>query len=150
MNKTDRVPIGLRHRPIVGIDDYSSYDGLYKDATDAKALSVGLAQWKYEEEDGVKEISAKVFRRKENRWSRQSEELPIHRCFDLCILIVQALQRSTKGEFFEVDQDNFVPYVVNENELEAINLFFKKYKDAYLLEKMENLKDLLERFLSQK
>lgn len=133
----------------MGIDDYSSYDGLYKDATDAKALSVGLAQWKYEEEDGVKEISAKVFRRNENRWSRQSEELPIHRCFDLCILIVQALQRSTKGEFFEVDKENLKPYVVNENELEAITLFFKKYKDTYLLEKMENLKDLLERFLSQ-
>jgi hypothetical protein len=149
MDKTDIVPMGLQHHSIVGVDNYPEYDGLYKNDTDAKALSVGLAQWKHEDEDGIKEISAKVFRHNGKRWSRQSEELPLHRCFDLCILIVQALQRSTKGEFFETGENCFNTYVLNEKELEQIKRFYDKYKEEYLEEKMRNLKDLLERFLKQ-
>ena len=41
------------------------------------------------------------------------------------------------------------PYVVNEKELEQIRCFYDKYKEVYLEEKMRNLKDLLERFLTQ-
>lgn len=149
MNQRNKVPTRLRHQPIIGVDNYSAYDGLYKDNTDAKALSVGIAQWNYEGEDGIKDISAKVYRHNGEKWSRQSEELPLHRCFDLCILIVQALQRSSKGEFFETGENCVMPYVVNEKELEQIRRFYNKYKDEYLEVKMRKLKDLLERFLTQ-
>lgn len=149
MVQQDIVPTGLQHEPIIGADNYAAYDGLHKDNTDAKALSVGIAQWNYEDEDGIKDISAKVFRHNGEKWSRQSEELPLHRCFDLCILIVQALQRSTKGEFFETGENCVKPYVVNEKELEQIRSFYDRYKDKYLTDKMKSLKDLLDRFLSQ-
>jgi hypothetical protein len=33
--------------------DYPTFDGLHKNNTDARALSVGFAQWKYEEEYGT-------------------------------------------------------------------------------------------------
>ena len=147
MDKTNKVPEGLQHHPIVGVDNYSVYDGLYKNYTDAKALSVGIAQWNYEDEDGIKEISAKVFRRNDKRWSRQSEELPLHRCFDLSILIVQALQQSTQNKFIETGDYSFKPRIVNDKELILIKRFYDKYKDD-LTKKMETLKDLLEAFLS--
>ena len=149
MEQHNKVPEGLQHKPIVGVDNYPQYDGLYKDISDAKALSVGIAQWDYEEENGIKDISAKVFRHNGERWSRQSEELPLHRCFDLCILIVQALQKSTKGNFFET-KDCIEPRIINEKELNLIKCYYEKYKDEFLQDKMQNLNTLLERFLSQK
>lgn len=151
MEQPNEVPTNLKHHPIIGVNNYSEHDGLHKYATDARALSVGISQWS-SEEDGIKEISAKVFRHKGNRWSRQSEELPLHRCFDLCILIIQAIQRSIKGEFFETKEDDFGPYVLDgrENELELIKRFYEKQDEKDLRKKMEKLKELLDKFLSQK
>lgn len=77
-----KCPTHLSHKPIVSVDDYDKIDGRYAGNSDAKALSVGLAQ--YDENS----ISAKVFRQTNNKWSRQSEELPLHRVLDLAILIV--------------------------------------------------------------
>ena len=55
--------------------------------SDAKGLSLGLAQWN---ERGNLEISAKVWRHTGEKWSRQSEEMPLHRVLDLAILICQS------------------------------------------------------------
>lgn len=149
MEQQNKVPEGLQHKPIVGVDNYPQYDEFHKDDSDAKALSVGIAQWDYEDENGIKDISAKVFRNNGERWSPQSEELPLDRCIDLCILIVQALQKSIKGEFFETEEECVKPRVINENGLKLIKRFYDKYtkKDEYLLRKMRTLKDLLERFV---
>ena len=151
MEQQNKVPEGLQHHPIIGVDNYPQYDGLHKSDSDAKALSVGIAQWDYEDENGIKDISAKVFRNNGERWSRQSEELPLHRCLDLCILIVQALQKSTKGEFFETKEECVKPRVINENDLKLIKSYYdyNKSEGRCLREKMEYLKDLLNRFLSQ-
>lgn len=46
--------MGLLHHSIIGVEKYPVYDGLYKNDTDAKALSVGLVQWKYEDKNGMK------------------------------------------------------------------------------------------------
>lgn len=54
--------------------------------TDAQGLSLGLAQWN---DRGTVDISAKVWRHTGQKWSRQSEELPLHRVLDLAILVVQ-------------------------------------------------------------
>ena len=147
LERFDNIPTNVRHHSIVGVGNYSEYDGLHEGGTDAKALSIGISQWKHVDEDGVEEISAKVFRYNGKRWSRQSEELPLHRCFDLCILIVQALQRSTNGDFFKTGEKCIKPHVVNDKELKLIKRFYDKYKDDYLIEKMNELKDLLELFL---
>ena len=77
-----KCPTHLSHKPIVSVDDYDKIDGMYAGKSDAKALSIGLAQ--YDENS----VAAKIFRHTGAKWSRQSEELPLHRVLDLAILIV--------------------------------------------------------------
>lgn len=79
-----KIPANLRHKPVFEVEDYDTVDGKYAYDSDAKGLSLGLAQWN---ERGRLDISAKVWRHSGNRWSRQSEELPMHRVLDLAILI---------------------------------------------------------------
>ena len=64
-------------------------DGRYAYKSDAKGLSLGLAQWN---DRGKVDISAKVWRHTGDKWSRQSEELPLHRVLDLAILVCRAEQ----------------------------------------------------------
>lgn len=70
---------------------YEPFDGPYANKTDAKYLSLGLAQWRDENDPNA--VSAKVWRyaKSSEKWSRMSEELPLHRVVDLCILIVTTL-----------------------------------------------------------
>lgn len=46
-----------------------------------------MAQWN---DRGKLDISAKVWRHTGGKWSRQSEELPLHRVIDLAIMVCQA------------------------------------------------------------
>lgn len=79
-----RVPTHLKHKPVIVSEDYDLIDGRYINQTDTKGLSLGLAQWN---DRGKVDISAKVWRYTGEKWSRQSEELPLHRVLDLAILI---------------------------------------------------------------
>ena len=63
-------------------------DGRAAYQSDAQGLSVGLAQWN---DRGRVDISAKVWRHTGEKWSRQSEELPLHRVLDLAILICRTV-----------------------------------------------------------
>ncbi len=81
------IPSTLKHKPVVVVENYGNVDGRYEDS-DAKGLSLGLAQWN---DRGKVEISAKVWRFTGERWSRQSEELPLHRVLDLSILVARSL-----------------------------------------------------------
>lgn len=151
MKNINKVPTHLKHTPIIGVDNYSFYDGQYKNATDAKALSVGIAQWN-ENDDKYKDISARVFRyvkkneQDKGNWSRQSEEIPLHRCFDLCCLIIQAISKS-QGREFDMTQE-LKPYVVNEEKFDDIKTYYENNKED-LLCKMSNLHSLLSDFLSK-
>ena len=87
-----KIPTHLKHKPVIVAEDYENIDG-YTPHTDAKGLSLGLAQWN---DRGKVNISAKVWRYTGEKWSRQSEELPLHRVLDLAILICRA-----KGYFME-------------------------------------------------
>ena len=80
-----KSPKHLGHKPMVSVNDYDQIDGRYRKNTDAKALSIGYAQY---DED---EIAMKIWRHTGNRWSRQSEELPLHRNLDLTILLLRIL-----------------------------------------------------------
>jgi hypothetical protein len=82
-----KIPTTLRHKPVIVSENYEEVDGRYANNSDAKGLSLGLAQWN---DRGKVDISAKVWRHTGGKWSRQSEELPIHRVLDLAILICQA------------------------------------------------------------
>jgi hypothetical protein len=79
-----KIPTALKHKPVIVSENYENVDGRNAYNSDAKGLSLGLAQWN---DRGKVEISAKVWRHTGEKWSRQSEELPIHRVLDLAILI---------------------------------------------------------------
>ena len=82
------IPTHLKHKPVIVADGYEKVDGRYASDSDTKGLSLGLAQWN---DRGRVDISAKVWRHTGGKWSRQSEELPLHRVLDLGILICQAI-----------------------------------------------------------
>lgn len=78
-----KIPKTLKHKPVIVSEDYENIDGRKAYNTDAKGLSLGLAQWN---DRGKLDVSAKVWRYTGEKWSRQSEELPMHRVLDLAIL----------------------------------------------------------------
>lgn len=84
-------PMHLKHRPIFMVP-YEPFDGAYSGDTDALYLSLGLAQWR--EDDATWELSAKVWRMPEEKWSRLSEEIPFHRLVDLCVLLAKTFYQS--------------------------------------------------------
>ncbi len=94
-----KIPSELKHKPVIVSEDYDRIDGRKANNSDAKGLSLGLAQWN---QRGKVDISAKVWRYTGEKWSRQSEELPLHRVLDLAILIVKSrkvfLERYHKNE----------------------------------------------------
>ena len=81
------VPLNLKHKPVYAIqDDYRKIDGVYKNDTDVEGISIGRAQWA---NTGDFIASAKVWRRKNDRWSRQSEETTLTRALDLAALVIK-------------------------------------------------------------
>lgn len=82
-----KIPTSLKHKPVIVSENYENIDGRKAYKTDAKGLSLGLAQWN---DRGKLDISAKVWRYTGEKWSRQSEELPMHRVLDLAILICRS------------------------------------------------------------
>lgn len=82
-----KIPTTLKHKPVIVSENYENIDGRSAYKTDAKGLSLGLAQWN---DRGKVDISAKVWRHTGEKWSRQSEELPMHRVIDLAILVCRA------------------------------------------------------------
>ncbi|MFZ7134300.1 MAG: DUF6530 family protein [Eubacteriales bacterium] len=82
-----KIPTTLKHKPVIVSENYENIDGRKAYDTDAKGLSLGLAQWN---DRGKLDISAKVWRYTGEKWSRQSEELPMHRVLDLAILICRS------------------------------------------------------------
>lgn len=83
-----KIPTSLKHKPVIVSENYENVDGRFAYNSDAKGLSLGLAQWN---DRGKVDISAKVWRYTGEKWSRQSEELPMHRVLDLAILICKSL-----------------------------------------------------------
>jgi hypothetical protein len=126
-----RVPQHLKHQPIVVVDDYNIIGEKNKDS-DAKGLSIGKSLWNEDE------ISAKVWRHveKTQRWSRQSEELPLHRVLDLAILIV-SLYKSNINQSTSLKET-----VLNENDLLKVQDFLKENEED-LIPRLKELKELL-------
>ena len=84
-----QIPTSLKHKPAIVSEDYERIDGKTAYNSDTKGLSLGLAQWN---DRGKVDISAKVWRFTGEKWSRQSEELPLHRVIDLAIMICKTKQ----------------------------------------------------------
>lgn len=99
-----KIPTTLKHKPVVVIENYENVDGRQAYTSDAKGLSLGLAQWN---DRGKVDISAKVWRYTGEKWSRQSEELPMHRVIDMAILVC-------KGKQYFMDEAYRYPKLYNE------------------------------------
>ena len=113
------IPTHLNHRPIIKWENYDKVDGHYFKSTDAKGLSVGLAQWNSPNEEEP-DISVKVWRHTGEKWSRQSEEIPPHRLVDMTSLLCSALM-----------------YVRNDVLLSDESFSITSSQDAILLEKLK-------------
>lgn len=100
-----KIPTTLKHKPVIVSENYENIDGRNAYQSDAKGLSLGLAQWN---DRGKVDISAKVWRYTGEKWSRQSEELPMHRVLDLAILICRSKQYFRDAYRYEklYDPDN--------------------------------------------
>jgi hypothetical protein len=100
-----KIPTKLKHKPVIVCENYENVDGRKAYDSDAKGLSLGLAQWN---DRGKVDISAKVWRHTGNKWSRQSEELPLHRVLDLAILVARTSKHFKEAYRYDnfYDQEN--------------------------------------------
>ena len=130
-----KVPEHLGHKPIIGVDNYARIDGKYANNTDAKALSIGKSQWNTED------ISAKVWRHTGEKWTRQSEELPIHRVLDLAILILSSYIREDENGRSKTTLNEVV---INHEEISTLQKYLNDNKE-YLEPRILELKNLLEK-----
>ena len=108
----------MSHKPLVSVNDYDKVDGMYRNNTDAKALSIGYAQ------------------------SRQSEELPIHRNLDLTILLLHVLfDEAPNPDSFLVKAKT----LFSEDQkggIEEIKKYYQKNK-SFLEPRLKELRELL-------
>ena len=102
------IPTSLKHKPVIVSEDYENIDGRNAYQSDAKGLSLGLAQWNDREKV---DISAKVWRHTGEKWSRQSEELPLHRVLDLAILVCRTKQYFRDAYRYEKLYDAEAPLI---------------------------------------
>lgn len=129
-----KAPTHLGHFPIVVINDYNVIDEKVTGDTDAEALSIGLAQY------NRNDISAKIFRHTGNMWSRQSEEMPLHRVLDLANLIVEAmLICQNKGSNSQIS-------VNSSSDLGKLKQYFEENTDN-LEPRLRELKDTINKLL---
>ena len=102
------IPTTLKHKPVLVAEEYAQIDGRSAYDTDAQGLSLGLAQWN---DRGKVDISAKVWRYTGEKWSRQSEEMPLHRVLDLAILVCRGAQYFREAYRYENMYDPEHPVV---------------------------------------
>jgi len=103
-----KIPTALKHKPVIVSENYENIDGRNAYNSDAKGLSLGLAQWN---DRGKVDISAKVWRYTGEKWSRQSEELPLHRVLDLAILVCRAQLHFREAYRYEKLYDTEKPVI---------------------------------------
>jgi hypothetical protein len=115
-NSTLNIPMYLSHKPIIACD-YLAYTNANDDA---KYLSIGHAQYDYDA------ASIKIFRHTGEKWSRQSEELPINRVGDMALLLLSAMKKVYKSS-----SDNTIlnEVTLKEDELDFLRNEFESNKE---------------------
>ncbi len=136
MQKKWNAPTHLTHKPIIVVNDYDTKDGMFAGNTDAKALSIGRAQY------NETEIAAKIFRHTGSMWSRQSEEMPIHRTLDLTILILASMADRTAENSITSLEEN----IVSPEQFQEITRYYEKNKEV-LQPRLLEMKKLLDTIL---
>ena len=132
-----KAPTNLNHKPIISVNDYEKFEPNYPSTTDVRALSIGKV--KYNQND----ISLKVWRHTKQKWSRQSEELPVHRNIDLTLLFVSSLLKSPNSQ---TSQTSLNEEITNEKGVKDIHNYYqnnKKHIDKQLIELKKSIENLL-------
>lgn len=134
-----KVPKHLSHKPIISVDDYDKIDAQYANKTDAKALSIGQAQY---DED---EISLKIWRHTGEKWSRESEEMPLHRNIDLNILLIGALLKDVDAHY---PMTSFREEIIEPIRVKEIQDYYISH-EKFLRPRLAELKSMLDIFFDK-
>ena len=134
-----KIPTYLKHKPIIGVNAYEKIDSIYANNSDVKALSIGEAQY------DNKQISLKVWRHTGKKWSRQNEEIPVHRNIDLTILLIGSLLTDISAKY---PTTSLREEIINESKVIEIHNYYKQ-NENYLKPRLEELKSVLDKFLSK-
>lgn len=132
-------PKHLGHKPIISVNEYDKIDAQYKNNTDVKALSIGTAQYDFDE------ISLKVWRHTGIKWSRQNEELPLHRNIDLNILLIASLLKDTSSDY---PNSNLREEIDDISKVKLIQDYYKSHEN-FLRPRLEELQEKLNQFLKK-
>lgn len=126
-------PKNLSHKPIISVNDYDKIDAFLANNTDVIALSIGRAQYDNQQ------ISLKIWRHSAEKWSRQSEELPIHRNLDLSILFIASLLTDINANYSSCSLRETIDKPL---EVKAIKEYYEENK-VFLKPRLKELKRLL-------
>ena len=139
-------PRSLQHHPVVLLD-YENHDGPDAGNTDCRHISIGWAQY------DSSELSVKTLRHTGERWSPQSEELPLHRCLDATMLIAATIAQindETNHITLEAGlldhQDNPLHIQIETHDEEERNDFRNKLNDPLLRRRLSTLANILRPF----
>lgn len=134
---TKKAPTHLKHKPVYEIDDYENMDGMYKNNTDVHALSLGKAQWSSDSEfiPGIK-----VWRKVNNRWSRQSEETTLTRALDMAMLVIRVIDDYKHG-IAKAGTMEITTTVFGKQSIRLTSTALKIDLDCFL-KKPENMEDI--------
>jgi hypothetical protein len=97
---SEALPQHLAHKPIYAFP-YEHFDGIYAEGTDVKYISVGIAQYDCES------ISIKTMRYTGEKWTRQAEELPLHRVIDMTLFLAKVLFEN-QNETVKIPKETFL------------------------------------------
>ena len=134
-----KIPTHLKHKPIIAVNDYEKIDSIYANNSDVRALSIGEAQY------DNNQISLKVWRHTGKKWSRQNEEIPIHRNIDLSILLLGSLLTDISSKY---PSTSLREEIINESKVVEIQNYYKS-NENYLKPRLEELISVLDKFLSK-
>lgn len=88
---SEELPQDLAHKPVYALP-YEKFDGIEAGNTDARYISVGISQW------SPYEVSVKLMRFVKGKWTRQAEELPLHRAIDVTLFLAKAIFDNRNGQ----------------------------------------------------
>ena len=132
------LPTWLHHRPILACDYREVNKTIVdRDYDDAKFISVGRAQYNNDE------LSVKMFRWSGNRWSRQSEEVPVQRLPFMMAMMLNAIYRVQHKNQKKFKSD-FNERLVMPEDLDFMGDCFGAYKEL-ICRGLKEVKDLINR-----
>jgi len=135
----------LKHKPMFLLH-YSAYDGPYTGNTDCKFISIGWAQY------DQRSASIKYLRHTGDKWSRQSEEVPLHRAIDGVIFLCSAISSLLDGSHGYHLNTVHIPQGVFDNQnnglaiqagIESPDAFAREISDDLVLRRLKKLRTVL-------